>query len=74
LATAIFSVENHTVTWTEKGGNTMTEYDDVKVIKTGKVGLVVEVKDGRYLVDFGNAKKWFDDCDLLLVEQEDNED
>ena len=52
----------------------MTEYDDVKVIKTGKVGLVVKVKDGRYLVDFGNAKKWFDDCDLLLVEQEDNED
>lgn len=46
----------------------MTEYDDVKVIKTGKVGLVVEVKDGRYLVDFGNAKKLFDDCDLLFGE------
>ena len=52
----------------------MTEYDDVKVIKTNLAGLVVEVKDGRYLGDFGNAKKWFDDCDLLLVEQEDNED
>ena len=52
----------------------MTEYDDVKVGKTGKVGLVVKVKDGRYLVDFGDAKEWFDECDLLLVEQEDNED
>lgn len=52
----------------------MTKYDDVKVIKTGKVGLVVDVKDGRYLVDFGNAKEWYDECDLLLTEQEDNED
>jgi|GEM_PF-3403560 len=57
-----------------KRSKIMTEYDDVKVIKTNLAGLVVEVKDGRYLVDFGNAKKWFDDCDLLLVEQEDNED
>lgn len=52
----------------------MTKYDDVKVIQTGKVGLVVEVKDDRYLVDFGDAKEWFDGCDLLPVEQEDNED
>lgn len=52
----------------------MTKYDDVRVIQTGKVGLVIEVKDGRYLVDFGDAKKWFDECDLLPVEQEDCED
>ena len=51
----------------------MTKYDDVKVIKTGKVGLVVDVKDGRYLVDFGDAKKWFDECDLLVVEQDEDE-
>lgn len=52
----------------------MTKYDDVKVIQTGKVGLVIEVKDGRYLVDFGDVKEWFDECDLLPVEQEDCED
>lgn len=50
------------------------KYDDVRVIQTGKVGLVIEVKDGRYLVDFGDAKEWFDECDLLPVEQEDCED
>ena len=52
----------------------MTKYDDVRVIQTGKVGLVIEVKDGRYLVDFGDDKKWFDECDLLPVEQEYCED
>ena len=51
----------------------MTKYDDVKVIKTGRVGLVVEVNDGRYLVDFGDIKEWYDECDLLPVET-DNED
>lgn len=52
----------------------MTMYDEVKVIKTGENGLVVDVKDGLYLVDFGDAKEWFYECDLLPVEQEDNED
>lgn len=50
----------------------MFKYDDVKVIKTGKVGLVVEVKDGRYLVDFGNGKQWYDESDLLLVVTDDD--
>lgn len=59
----------------------MTKYDDVRVIQTGKdglyelkIGLVIEVKDDRYLVDFGDAEEWFDECDLLPVEQEDCED
>lgn len=50
----------------------MFKYDDVKVIDTGKVGLVVEVNDGRYLVDFGDAKEWYDECDLLPVEIDDD--
>jgi len=50
----------------------MTKYNDVRVIGTGKVGLVVEVNDERYLVDFGDAVEWYDDCDLLPVEIDDD--
>lgn len=43
----------------------MTRYDDVRVIKTGAIGMIIEVKDGRFLVDFGFVSEWYDECDLL---------
>ena len=48
----------------------MTKYDDVRVIKTGNIGMIIEVKDGRFLVDFGFITKWYDECDLLPVKNE----
>lgn len=48
----------------------MTKYDDVKVIRTGKVGMVIDIKDGKYLVDFNNYSEWYDECDLLPVEED----
>lgn len=47
----------------------MTKYDDVRVIKTGNIGMIIEVKDGRFLVDFGFVSKWYDESDLLLIEK-----
>ena len=49
----------------------MNKYDDVRVIKTGEIGMVVNTKDGKYLVDFNNHLEWYDESDLLLAEQED---
>lgn len=45
----------------------MTKYDDVRVIQTGKIGMIVDTKDGRFLVDFGNNSEWYDECDLLRL-------
>ena len=44
----------------------MNIYDDVRVIMTGKIGMVVDIKDGKYLVDFNNHLEWYDESDLLL--------
>lgn len=52
----------------------MTKYDDVKVIRTDKAGMVIDVKNGRYLVDLGDAQEWFDECDLLLAAEMDEND
>lgn len=49
----------------------MTKYDNVRVIMTGKVGMIIEVKDGRFLVDFETNSEWYDESDLLLAENED---
>ena len=49
----------------------MTKYDDVRVIESGEVGLLVEIKDDKYLVEFDDGStEYFDECDLLLAQEE----
>ncbi len=48
----------------------MTKYDNVRVIKTGEIGMVVDIKDGKYLVDFDFYFEWYDESDLLPMEEE----
>ena len=52
----------------------MTKYDDVRIIGTNKVGLLVEIKNDKYLVEFDDGSTaYFDECDLLLAQEEDDD-
>lgn len=53
-------------------------YSDVKVIRTGEVGMVIDVDDlnGKVLVEFSDGNQsWEYESDILeIIPEEDNEE
>lgn len=48
-------------------------YEDVKVIKTGKIGMVIDTDNtcGKVLVEFPNGdREWCYENDVLIVSEE----
>lgn len=45
-------------------------YQDVKVIKTGKIGMVIDVTEDSVLVEFDDGtREWHEESDILIVNE-----
>ena len=46
-------------------------YRNVKVIKTGKIGIVIDVTADSVLVEFSDeTREWYCESDILLIEDD----